>query len=252
MKVVTYACSSAGRMRENNEDSFVLNRLLCAPPQEKPEQSASATGSGLQWYAVFDGMGGELYGERASFAAARALLHEGWKLRLGNAENKLRALSHILNDAVLRELNGERGGCTMAVALLRGKTLYAAHAGDSRIYLYRADTLIRLTQDHTQKAVLWSYGKRGKKEHLRSHVLMRYLGSDWMGGDLCETSQTNLRKGDRILICSDGLTDMVDDAQILRRLSAECDCQSTAEALKKDALEKGGRDNITIVLTDVR
>ena len=250
MNVSAYACSSAGRVRENNEDSFVLGRILCAPPQEKPEQSAEGEGRGLQWYAVFDGMGGELYGERASYAAAQTLCREGWKLGFGNGAQALQKLARRMNGAVLQAVGGERGGCTMAVALLRGRTLYAAHAGDSRIYLYRGGALTCLTRDHTQQAML--RGKGGGMGRLRSHVLMRYLGGEWVAGDVCEVSQSELCAGDRLLICSDGLTDMVEDAQILRRLAGEGGCRAAADALLADALERGGRDNVTIMLADVR
>lgn len=240
------ACTSAGRIRRNNEDSFVLNRVLCEPPEESPEQSVQAQGKGLQWYAVFDGMGGEAYGERASFAAAQVLHREGTRLRFGQVKENLEALAGRMNSAVCKEIGMDVGGCTMAVALIRGHRLYTAHAGDSRLYLFREDSLLRLTRDHTVVR------KDRGREH-RSHMLLRYLGGSWSDGELCEVSGEAqlLKAGDRILVCSDGLTDMVSDGGILKRLREEMDTQACAQALVKDALDAGGRDNVTVVLADV-
>ncbi len=240
------ACTSAGRIRRNNEDSFVLNRVLCAPPEDEPEQTANAQSGGLQWYAVFDGMGGEAYGEKASFAAAGTLRRYGWRLGFGPASGSIQKLARRMNDAVCQAVGMDMGGCTMALALIRGRRLYAAHAGDSRIYLFRNNGLTRLTKDHTVVR-----HDRGKER--RSHMLLRYLGGSWDTEELCEVydQEIGLEPGDRILICSDGLTDMVSDAEILRRLRMQQDTQEAAQALLKDALAAGGRDNITVVLADV-
>ena len=240
------ACTSAGRVRRNNEDSFVLNRMLCVPPEEQPEQTAQAQAGGMQWYAVFDGMGGEAYGERASFAAAQLLHRQGWRLRFGPVPACIQKLAQQMNDAVCQAVGTDMGGCTLALALIRGGRLYAAHAGDSRIYLFRENGLVRLTKDHTMV-------RRDRGKEHRSHMLLRYLGGSWGDGELCEVSGQGIRlkPGDRILICSDGLTDMVSDAGILRQLRVIQGTQECAQALLQDALAAGGRDNVTVVLADV-
>ena len=240
------ARTSAGRIRRNNEDSCVLTRVLCAPPEEEPEQAAQVQASGLQWYAVFDGMGGEAYGERASFAAAQVLHQEGWKLRFGQAPEGMQRLAERMNGAVCQAVGTDMGGCTLALALIRGRRLYTAHAGDSRIYLFRDNHLVRLTRDHT---VI----RRDRGKERRSHMLLRYLGGSWTDGELCEVGDQAwvLEPGDRILICSDGLTDMVSDGGSLRRLRAGKNTEESAQALLEDALAAGGRDNVTVVLADV-
>ena len=139
------ACSTAGLVRQRNEDSFTLMRQAFPPGETK----ASLRWQGwLTWCAVMDGMGGERLGDAASRAAAKALARQGGRLRWGKPARAADALVRRMNDAVRRTLGGQRGGTTLALAFLRGGRLYTCHAGDSRIYLLRDGALTRLTRDH--------------------------------------------------------------------------------------------------------
>lgn len=242
LKIESYASSSVGRIRGNNEDSFTLMDRVCLAPADHLEQTASRRSSAyLQWYAVMDGMGGEALGERASFAAAGVLAKHGASLGYGNPAAKADALARRMNDAVRSELGSATGGATLAMAFLRGRTLYPCHIGDSRIYHLRGSVLTRLTRDHVPGSSL-----RGMH---RSHTLLRYLGCGEDAAGLCETgAPVRLMKGDRVLICSDGLTDMLEDGQILRLMKQHASPEDAAHQLMQAAMEAGGRDNTTLII----
>lgn len=248
LRIRAFACSTQGRVRLNNEDSFTLNTVAGRDPAQYPEQEAQAQPMRhTQWYGVFDGMGGEQCGEAASRAAAAALASRGRLLRLGRVGKRLDGLTQALSRSVAKALGDARGGCTMAVALLRGRRLWTSHAGDSRVYLYqtRERRMTLLTRDHTL-AELLKKGGRGR----RSHTLTRYLGGEDTQGVV--SGPYRLSPGDRVLICSDGLTDMVSDTGLFARLHAQASTEDTARALLQDAMERGGRDNATVLLLDVQ
>lgn len=237
--------SDCGYVKPRNEDSFVLDRSICQPPVGTASQAMSAQSTrALQWYAVFDGISGGPFGEEASYAAAKALLTNGNRLRW-RFPNGLQRLIKRINDAVCEVTVGRRGGCTAAIALIQGKRLLTVHAGDSRIYLFRDKRLTRLTNDHRP-------GRRSLLFDENPHAVYRYLGMQAACNALCTISEAiELRRGERILICSDGLTDRVKDAQIFHRLACTESLETIAELLAGDALHAGGADNITIVIAEV-
>ena len=248
MRIRAFACSTQGRVRLNNEDSFTLNTVAGRDPAQYPEQEAQAQPTRhTQWYGVFDGMGGEQCGEAASRAAAATLASRGRLLRLGSVGKRLDGLTRTLNLSVVRALGDAQGGCTMAVAILRGHRLWTTHAGDSRVYLYQARErqMTLLTRDHTLAELL----KKGAGRR-RSHTLTRYLGGEDVQGVV--SGPYRLSPGDRVLICSDGLTDMVSDTCLFARLHSHSSTEDTARALLRDAMERGGRDNATVLLLDVQ
>lgn len=198
----------------------------------------------LTWCAVMDGMGGERRGDAASRAAAEALARRGGRLLWGSPARAAAVLSSRLNSAVRRALDGQRGGTTLALAFLRGGRLYTCHAGDSRIYLLREGTLTRLTHDHVPGGAV-----RGRKDAPRAHTLLRYLGAEEDGAGLCQTGgPLRVRRGDRLLVCSDGITDMLADGDILRIMKAADTPEQASQALLDAAMAAGGRDNATAVV----
>lgn len=253
-RVSSAAYSSQGKVRTNNEDSFVLFKKLCEPPEQTLSQSLSLeSNSYFQWYGVFDGMGGEESGEIASFAAAEMFHQKGGMFCAGSAARQFPRLVDKLNEAVVRKLNGADGGCTMAAAFICGKRLYAVHVGDSRVYLFRGKELTRLTSDHTPADQVYYRGKGRKSQKIvrRSHMLYRYLG-ETVRPVICDVSQAiRLCEGDRILICSDGLSDMVEDRRIFSRLCQMEPPDVTARMLHDDAMESGGIDNTTVLMIDI-
>jgi len=256
-----------GLVRENNEDNFHIVRfgrylqtvLSSLPAGQAPEEDAPP-GYG---FAVADGMGGHAAGEIASRMALTVLVESAlqtpdWILGRDDdllaqvMERTARRFQQV--DAAIRERSGSGQGLrsmgtTLSVALSLSDALIVAHAGDSRAYLFRGGELRPLTRDHTLGEQLGDrYPAASSK--LR-HVLTRYVGG-WEPSFEPEVAQYRLADGDRLLLCTDGLTNMVDDASIARELGRAESSDEVCRALVKKALEGGGRDNITVVVATYR
>ena len=249
MKIVADARSDVGRKRKGNEDSLFLN----------PEQKL---------YVVADGMGGHAAGEVASRVAVDAI-NEFVTLTGGNEEitwpfgldesisyegNRLKTAIRHANRRVLeatRESAEYEGmATTVAAVLVDGETAHLAHVGDSRIYLWRDGEIEQLTNDHSwvneqiQSGVI-------SAEQARSHPL-RNVVTRALGGRsdlLVDVQSRRMSAGDVLLLCSDGLTTMIGDEDIARILGeTSVDVARAAMALVDEANERGGEDNITVVL----
>ncbi len=138
----------------------------------------------------------------------------------------------------------------MTLATILGADGIVAHVGDSRAYLYRDGKLHQLTKDQTQAQLLLDAGVINKEEfskHRYRHVLLQAIGG--RGGLVdVEIQRMRFRDGDLLLLCTDGLTDMVDDTKIADVLGAGGSSQAACDSLLELALEAGGKDNITVVL----
>jgi PPM family protein phosphatase len=231
-----YAETNPGRKRRRNEDSFV-----CDPPL----------------FAVADGMGGAQAGEVASSLAASALKERG-DGDGGDGERRVAELIQEANRRVhQRAMDDEAAsgmGTTMTVALFHEDGAVAiGHVGDSRAYLLRDDVLDQLTDDHSLVAELVRRGELSPEEaevHPQRSVITRALGTD---PDVdVDTFTLQARAGDVFLLCSDGLTTMV-DVETITALVAQHphDVRAAARALIKEANDRGGDDNITTVLFEV-
>lgn len=241
-RISSVSRSDCGYVKLKNEDSFVLDRNICQHPATTTSQVLSVQSTHvLQWYAVFDGISGGSFGEEASYVAAKALLEYGNRLRW-RFPNGIQHLLKRINTAVCEAIIGRRGGCTAAIAFIKGKQLLTVHAGDSRVYLFRDKCLTRLTKDHRMSQLF----------NENPHAVFRYLGMQAACNEIYTISEAiELRRGDRILICSDGLTDMVKDSLIFRRLECTESLETIAGLLTEDALHSGGIDNITVVIAEV-
>ena len=231
MPVAAYAVASdTGRRRLRNEDNYVV-----APPL----------------FAVADGMGGAQAGEVASKLAATALE--------GGDSDGLQGLERI--DALIQEANrrifdrastdpaASGMGTTMTVALVDEMTVAIGHVGDSRAYLVRGDQMEQLTDDHSLVNELLKTGKLSAEEaqvHPQRSVITRAVGTD---PDVDVDGFTiEAEEGDIFLLCSDGLTDMVEDEEILELVHRDRDdLQKAVKALVAAANRGGGEDNITAV-----
>lgn len=224
--------TDCGLVREHNEDS-----LVARPPL----------------FAVADGMGGHEAGEVASEIAIETLVAQAptelSAKELGNA-------MIAANRAVIAAANNGVGkpgmGTTMTASMLRGTNLAIAQVGDSRAYLLHNGTLQRLTRDHSYVADLVEKGELTEEEarwHPQRSVITRALGGDDnMVPDLYEL---NVTQGDRLLLCSDGLSSMVYDERIEDILKEYSDPQEATDALITEANEEGGHDNVTAIVVDV-
>ena len=230
MKVArTAVATHTGRKRRHNEDAYVLE-----PPL----------------FAIADGMGGARAGEVASSLAAAAL--QSGKVD-GNGEERVTALIQAANRSVYERSSQDAEvagmGTTMTVALVEDSTVTLGHVGDSRAYVLRDGELEQLTNDHSLVAELVRGGKLSAEEaehHPQRSVITRALGTD---PDVdVDTFTVEAEDGDVFVLCSDGLTDMVGDAEIGEVLARSREnLKEAAEELVRRANKAGGQDNITVV-----
>ena len=256
-----------GRVREDNQDHYLIARLgrslhtlsTSLPSGEVPRRF-DETGTVMM---VADGMGGAVGGEIASRTAIQTLVNilldvPDWILRGDDASAErlvrravrfYRALNAEISERarVRPDLSGM--GTTMTVAYTIGQALFIAHVGDSRAYVLRDGRLRQLTRDHTHVQRMVDDGTLAPAEaatHRLRHVLTNVIGGGAEGAGV-EIHRAELRDGDRLLVCSDGLTEVVRDddiAEVLRRTDApEFVCRTLVDL----ALERGGPDNVTVI-----
>ncbi len=260
--------SHPGKVRARNEDHFFVTRvgryletvLTSLPSGEVPERTEEV-GYAMM---VADGMGGHAGGEIASRMAVSGLVKlalalPDWIFRLDEAvasdatqrsKRRVRNLNALLIEHAKKDQDLRGMGTTLTVARTMGRYLQIVHVGDSRAYLLRAAHLLRLTKDHTYVQLLVDSGQlleEEAKDFGARHVLVNALGG--LSEDVeVDVDQLKLTSGDRLLLCSDGLTDLVEDDAIRQVLS---DCHESAEACRRLvdlALAAGGRDNVTAVV----
>ncbi len=209
-------------------------------------------GGGL--YAVADGMGGHAAGELASNIALDALQSAYLKGR-GRPPERLAQAVQAANLAVMQRATGQASGMgtTLITLVLDGAAAIVGHVGDSRAYLLRGGELQQLTEDHSWVAEQVRLGLMTPQE-AQGHQ-WRNIVSNALGGE--EQARMDLfgfvaQRGDRLLLCSDGLTVAVADADIKARLTSHPDPSDAARALVQAANEAGGPDNITVIVVDVQ
>jgi protein phosphatase len=229
--VDTAGRTDPGRKRRRNEDAFVVE-----PPL----------------FAVADGMGGAQAGEVASRLAAAAFreFHEADAL---GGEERVQAIIREANHRIYSRATTDTGasgmGTTITAALLEDDRVTIGHVGDSRAYRVRGGRLEQLTEDHSLVADLMRSGRLSPEEaetHPQRSVITRALGTD-PEVDV-DTFTVETRSGDTYLLCSDGLTTMVADDEILAIVAEARDLEGAAKALVKAANRSGGEDNVTVVL----
>jgi serine/threonine protein phosphatase PrpC len=229
--VGAYAVASdTGRRRRRNEDNYVV-----APPL----------------FAVADGMGGAQAGEVASKLAASAL-EDGTTDEVGGLERLstlIQEANRRIYDRASTDPSASGMGTTMTVALVEGMSVMIGHVGDSRAYLVRGDSMEQLTEDHSLVNELVKSGKLSEEEahiHPQRSVITRAVGTD---PDVdVDTFTIEAEEGDVFLLCSDGLTDMVEDVDILELIDRDRgDLEKAVRSLVQFANKEGGDDNITAV-----
>lgn len=256
-----------GLARPNNEDNYLVVRR-----RRVRELIATSLGaetlpeSELTTYtmAVADGMGGHKFGELASLMALRV----GWEIgggeirwtisesRRAAEDMKLKArlyfqLIHRTIQAEAEENPRLRGmGTTLTVAYTTGRALFVVHVGDSRAYLHRRGRLEQLTRDHTLAQERIDAGEiepESPEARRIGHILTNSLGAGWDSIEV-DVVHRRLEDGDRVLLCTDGLTDLVGDDVVARALDAHPAPQAACRALVDLALDRGGGDNVTAVV----
>lgn len=248
MAIISFAITDIGKMRIANEDNFIVDDEL-----------------GL--YVVADGMGGQAAGDVASGMAVETILEsireteataDTWTMEydrsLSHGHNRLRVAMLAANDAIQSAAAADATkngmGTTAVCTLVSNDQLQIAHIGDSRAYLFRQGELRQLTEDHTlvdeqvRQGILTSEQARN---HPMRNIITRALGAG--EETTIDHIDLQLKKDDVVLLCTDGLSGMIDDDLISETIAiGEGDLESISASLVRLANDHGGRDNITVVL----
>lgn len=242
-KVIIGAFTDKGKTREVNEDNYFVSEF------------DNVSGNG--YCIIADGMGGHNAGEVASKIAIEVIkenIQRNYRKEAGDAEifELLKKSMQMANEVIYKESlknDTQSGmGTTAILCLVHHSQLYIAHVGDSRVYMVQNGTISQITTDHSIVEELINSGSITREEadnHPQKNVITRALGGE-------EHTEIDiyvqpLQDSDIILICTDGLTNMLSDSEILREIETYQDLQKVVEKLVRMANDKGGYDNITVV-----
>jgi len=234
LQVRASSLTDVGRVRERNEDACF---------------------AGQHVFAVADGLGGHQAGEVASdlaLASVRALDQTDARSAAKGIADAVRKGNRAVHDRAGSDESLQGMGTTMTAVVISGDTAFIAHVGDSRCYLIRGGAITQLSRDHTLVARMVSEGRLTPEQaeaHPQRSVLTRALGAD-RDVDVDE-SRITVMDGDRLLLCSDGLTGMLSDDELRDFATGGSDLDEICRRLVDAANERGGLDNITVVLVDV-
>ena len=253
MIITATAGTHEGCVRKNNEDNFYINGFYkkdtdtnsCIYSDDNPRDSYT--------YAVFDGVGGAAFGELAALYAAEELYEYDDRQLDEQFSDYIETVNSRICGSI-SENGGMRMGSTAALVFIKDRDASVCNIGDSRVYLFRKGELTQLSHDHTKRQSMFDFGLIGndqEKAAARGHILTQYLGvfpEEFRLDPHIERRQ--LETGDYLLLCSDGLTDMVSDEAIRDILSRgdSAETEELAEELIREAVGNGGRDNITVVV----
>jgi protein phosphatase len=266
------ALSHQGNVRLNNEDVYFVARadrtlttLMTNLPEGFLPPRFEESGYGM---LVADGIGGMAGGEVASRLAVRTLVDlvvnsPDWIMHIDEQESE-RLMERIarryreVDAAIKLEARSDPQlwgmGTTLTLAYSLGSDLFLGHVGDSRVYFAHRDEFYQLTRDHTCAQAFADLGLIQPEEvltHRFRHVLTRAMGA----GDTpveADLHRVRLSDGDQVLLCSDGLSEMVDDAAIAGVLRSAATAAKACQALVELALQNGGKDNVTVILARYR
>lgn len=249
MRIEAAGVSDVGRARSHNEDCYRIEADL-----------------GL--YVVADGMGGHSHGEVASRLAVEAIqsfITESadedttwpfaYDARFKRHSNRLRMAIRLAHNKVLQAIRSDSAltgmGTTVVGCMVDGNTAAIAHVGDSRAYYFHAGRLELLTQDHTwvnEQVVAGYLSVEQARAHPLKNVVTRALGGE--AEVVVDVSEIELEEGDRLLLCSDGLTTMLADDDLAEFLSRDEPIESICRELVRESNRRGGFDNVTVVLLE--
>lgn len=268
--VCSYGLSDRGQKRASNEDCFAiaeLARTLHVHHTNLPQSNTCVSFHRGHIFLIADGVGGREAGEVASAIGVTTIedfmlntLKRFFHLQASDEQGALRALQDALCEAdsrifeeTAKHPEWEGMGTTLTMAFAVNWRLFVAHAGDSRCYLYSSGKLQQLTQDHTVTAELTRRGIMSPEtaaDHPWRHVVTNILGGPEPGVDV-ELHSVDLDPDDVLLLCSDGLTEMLPEEQIAAVLEQEDDPQRACEGLIAEANRLGGRDNVTVIVARI-
>lgn len=259
MKYYAYAISHGGKIRGNNEDNLYLNGIYRKDNSLFFWEDESFSENGIK-AAVFDGVGGEDQGEVASFLAAKTLDEQDKTFFRDGLERYLKST----NEMIKKVSDGKPMGSTFIMLNIIRDVCWFSNVGDSRGYVFRNHTLKKMTKDHNMVTQLMEEGiltKEQARNHPDRHAIYQYLGmddEDELSLEPYEHPAFAAKEGDYYLLCSDGLTDMVSEERIEEILDENHEKDTSFHEVKmltkllvQEALEHGGRDNVTVILIKV-
>lgn len=240
IKLHSAGSTDVGLWRSNNEDAYLIM------PQARV-------------FALADGMGGAAAGEVASqyfIETAQAVFSNLTSSSQDTGRALVQSVFSSANERILEHIvqhpDDEGMGCTGDLLLFEEEQYVIGHVGDSRVYLLREGRLRQLTTDHSLVQLQVDDGMltpEEAKRHPRKNILLRAIGTD--PSETCDILEATALDSDIFLLCSDGLTDMVDDLAIEDILASSESLQRKVESLISGALAAGGKDNVTVVLCEV-
>ncbi|MGI5894879.1 MAG: PP2C family protein-serine/threonine phosphatase [Candidatus Merdivicinus sp.] len=256
LKIKAAALTHAGKVRANNEDNFYLNGHIRKNPAQKEAASGFSGRSHKFLAAVADGMGGQEYGEVASLLAVKALR----PCALQQVKQYAQACIEQANNQICIEIEkngGRRMGSTLTALYIDKERAICCNIGDSRCYLFRDGKLHQLSTDHNKAGRLVELGVLTPEQaarHPSRHELTQHLGiyPAEMVIQPAFSEPLELKPGDRLLLCSDGLTDMISQEEIAMVLNRDDAPEAISRELVNRALENGGRDNVTVLVMRVQ
>ena len=237
----TFSITNVGRKRKLNQD-FVYT-------SEKP------VGSLPNLFIVADGMGGHNAGDYASKVTVETIVEkvgdsaETERTRI--LEEAIQTANTLIRAKAKESADLEGMGTTVVAATCSGRSLCVANVGDSRLYVANHKEIRQITKDHSWVAEMVRRGGMGKEEarnHPDRNIITRAIGAD--DEVKVDFFTVQLKEGDLILMCTDGLTNMLEDEEIRMILDGARDVVEKAEELVDAANERGGRDNISVILID--
>ncbi|QDU37535.1 Serine/threonine phosphatase stp [Maioricimonas rarisocia] len=259
--------SDRGRVNPHNEDHFAVihrTRSQHAVLSNLPEGDLGLHSDEAYLLIVADGVGGNAFGELASRLAIRTLWEVAsqaahWIMRVSDidlddirerVDAHVEVLQRFFRERALSQPATAQMGTTWTSAYVMGQDAIIAHIGDSRAYLCRNGRLRRVTRDHTLAQMLIETGLQAEKADRFQHVLVNCFGAH-ASETKAEVRCVHLDDGDSLLLCTDGLTRHLDDAQIEQHLCSPKTPQAICESLVGAAVEDGGTDNVTAVVVRI-
>lgn len=254
--ITVKACgiTDTGRVREKNEDKLLIAHLAQVSRTAPPGQAVSFEAGYPVLLAVSDGMGGAAAGEVASALVVEAL-KRSMAAAGGNWDDAMRLAVELANREVWQAAQqpGRRGmGATLTAICVHGQEAHIAEVGDSRAYLIRSGRIRQITQDQSFVQVLLDAGviqPEDAEQHPMKNVLLQAMG---LHPEVKATvARLELRRDDRLLLCSDGLSNKISADEMLSCIQQGPSVEATCAQLVALANERGGEDNITVIIAEL-
>lgn len=237
----TFSMTHIGQRRETNQDYMYT--------------SETAVGNLPNLFLVADGMGGHAAGDYASRFTVERIVEYAREAAKSEPVAVLKEAIMYANRLLIDEAHADASkngmGTTIVAAVVVGDRLYTANIGDSRLYIINQEQIIQVTRDHSLVEEMVRLGEMDKEDarmHPDKNIITRAIGVvPEVSADFFETV---LKPGDIVMLCSDGLTNMIEDDEIKRIVLSQRDIVEKTESLVETANKNGGRDNITVVLIE--